>query len=591
MNRLQSLRSRLAALQGARAFARWATGWSAIVIAVVAILAIIFALDWSFRLEVPQRLVVLGIAFFSMLWAFRKYTLPFLGIREDLVQMALFVERQQQIDSDLVAALQFETAEKGRFGSAGLQTAVVDYVAEASPKINVFEGFDRSQMQQRAFWMAVAVAAAVAVGVLFPQHLAVFFNRLVLGNRHYPSLTRIVEVAVNGKTVLEAASWTDSQQPAEIRCAQGHPVSFRIRCEGSIPKSGTAQLVSQNQSAGRTTIDLIRQGDEPIFSGELGRLVDGVRYTLKLGDAFTDAAEILLVPLPVIEPQIKTLPPSYAQAEQPSEPTTSRQLAVLEGTKIEFSVTCTNKKALTDCVLTVKTKAATEQIPLQPTDDTRTKWSLADTNNALAVVREELQYDLQVTDADGLQLETPIHGAIRLKADRAPVVTAEVVHKVVLPSAEPVVDYRALDDFGLARLRVLVEVERKEEPSTDTFVDPTESTEGGKKVELEHASLDVLPAGKKITTNEMPAAGKYPLKLAGLKLSRGPLQKGDRVKVVVEATDDRGESEGRASPSEPLVLEISDESGVLQAISEADLKSEERLTDIIKRQLGIGESP
>jgi hypothetical protein len=39
------------------------------------------------------------------------------------------------------------------------------------------------------------------------------------------------------------------------------------------------------------------------------------------------------------------------------------------------------------------------------------------------------------------------------------------------------------------------------------------------------------------------------------------------------------------------VLEISDESGVLAAISEADPRSEEKLTDIIKRQLGIGETP
>jgi hypothetical protein len=46
-----------------------------------------------------------------------------------------------------------------------------------------------------------------------------------------------------------------------------------------------------------------------------------------------------------------------------------------------------------------------------------------------------------------------------------------------------------------------------------------------------------------------------------------------------------------AYQGDPLVLEISDESGVLAAISEADPRSEERLTDIIKRQLGIGESP
>jgi hypothetical protein len=68
------------------------------------------------------------------------------------------------------------------------------------------------------------------------------------------------------------------------------------------------------------------------------------------------------------------------------------------------------------------------------------------------------------------------------------------------------------------------------------------------------------------------------------------------VKLTLEVTDYRGENEqgqpvGQSHASESLVLEISDESGVLAAIGEADERSEQRLTDIIKRQLGIGETP
>jgi hypothetical protein len=44
--------------------------------------------------------------------------------------------------------------------------------------------------------------------------------------------------------------------------------------------------------------------------------------------------------------------------------------------------------------------------------------------------------------------------------------------------------------------------------------------------------------------------------------------------------------------SEPAVLEISDENGVLSAISEADKRSEQQLNEIIQRQLGTeGERP
>jgi hypothetical protein len=59
---------------------------------------------------------------------------------------------------------------------------------------------------------------------------------------------------------------------------------------------------------------------------------------------------------------------------------------------------------------------------------------------------------------------------------------------------------------------------------------------------------------------------------------------------LVSTLDYRGDLPGESYPSDPLVLEISDEAGVLAAISQADEKSEQRLTDIIKQQLGIGET-
>jgi hypothetical protein len=89
----------------------------------------------------------------------------------------------------------------------------------------------------------------------------------------------------------------------------------------------------------------------------------------------------------------------------------------------------------------------------------------------------------------------------------------------------------------------------------------------------------------------LPLDSTFTLSLSPLKLT-----KGDRLKITLEVVDYRGENEageptGYRYQSDPLVLEISDESGVLAAIAEADENSEKRLTDIIKRQLGIGESP
>lgn len=94
-----------------------------------------------------------------------------------------------------------------------------------------------------------------------------------------------------------------------------------------------------------------------------------------------------------------------------------------------------------------------------------------------------------------------------------------------------------------------------------------------------------------IRGDRLPLDASFTLSLSPLKLT-----KGDRLRITLEVCDYRGENEageptGERYQSDPLVLEISDESGVLAAISEADERSEQRLTDIIKRQLGIGESP
>ena len=74
-------------------------------------------------------------------------------------------------------------------------------------------------------------------------------------------------------------------------------------------------------------------------------------------------------------------------------------------------------------------------------------------------------------------------------------------------------------------------------------------------------------------------------------MSQLGLEKGDRLKLTVEVLDYRGDQDGVWASSEPIYLEVSDESGVLAAISETDERSEQRLDDLIRRELGIGDEP
>jgi hypothetical protein len=234
-----------------------------------------------------------------------------------------------------------------------------------------------------------------------------------------------------------------------------------------------------------------------------------------------------------------------------------------------------------------------------------TRWSLPVKGTVFSPLLRETRFEIQVIDQDGLQLESPLRGAIRIKADRPPLCAGGVVHRVVLPTAKPVIEYRVNDDYGIAGLVLQVQVERGQNGASATDrpvgaeTSPSGESSSGQApqpVELS-AALPLIETPPILLTDRLPYSSRYELDLASLQVVKdgrpvpAALVKGDRLKLTLQATDYRGDLAGESYLSEPLVLEISDESGVLSAISEADQRSEERLEEIIKQQLGIGGSP
>src|SRR6185436_14001534 len=104
MTRLAPLRDRLADLRRRRAAVRWGAGVAALGLAMLWTLAVAFVIDWSLEMSKPQRLVMILAGIGIIVWAVRRFTLPWLKVTESELDMALLVERQQKLDSDLVAA-------------------------------------------------------------------------------------------------------------------------------------------------------------------------------------------------------------------------------------------------------------------------------------------------------------------------------------------------------------------------------------------------------------------------------------------------------------------------------------------------------
>lgn len=568
MTKLSSLRSRISDLRRRRGAVRHGAGYAALAIAALWILVAAFLIDWTFSLSKPQRALLLVAAAAGVAWCFRKYTLPWFATKESDLDVALMVERKQKIDSDLVAALQFESPDAARWGSTQLEGAVIDYVADFSRNWNIFEGFSAKDLSKRAAWLVATVLLIGGAVIWRPDFAQAFLNRMLLGSAHYPTRTQIEAVAINGKPIDLSQG-----EAAVLKFPYGQPLKVEVKGAGELPARGRINFNATGDGAD-ANVELARKQDADaaaMYAGELPKLVDSVYTEIYLGDAWTDPLLVQMVALPVIDTKLTPVPPPYARGLEEDDAVApgSRMLSVIEGSRVELEVTCANKP-----LASAKLKIDDEMYPLVKSGgNTQAKvvWTLNVDESPLRRVTKPLRYEVLVVDEDGLSPETPVTGAIRIKADNRPRIMGDVVTRFVLPTGAPEIEYRASDDYGIKELSIQLETLRGDK------------TGAAMPISTVTRAMKTVPKGRWITREEMPVKDSYALDLSSLSL-----EKGDQVRLTLQVVDYRGEGEGQVASSEPIVLEVTDESGILAAISESDERSARQLDAIIERQLGVG---
>jgi len=576
MTRLTELRRRLARLRRRRRFIRWETGYSALLLAVLWALAAAFLIDWFFEMNRPQRAVSLVLCAGVTIWAFRRYTLPWLGRNETEVDVALLVERLEHIDTDLVAAVQFESPEAVQWGSVQLEQVVIDDVAARAKKIDVMRGLSREELSRRSILLLLTLVLWIAGAIYFRNHTRAFFNRFLLGSMHYPTRTVIESITVADQEVDPARPW---RTPVRVR--YGAPVPFEVRCSGELPDKGKAVLTAL-ESGLKTTLALEPVDGQPgVYAGTIGedkgdsasrsRLTESADYQLFLGDAWTDPARLILAPLPVVEVELEVEAPPYAKASPDATPVTMprglQQISVIEGSRVVLRVY--SDKPLKEATVSIE-KQAHKLRRADPDGPDAAKspheqWIL-DEDSPLSAVTKPIWYRVQVTDTDDMQLERPIEGSIRIQTDFPPRIAAGVVTEYVLPTAKPTIYFQAIDDYALAR----VSVKRK-------------VTHANGETEEKESDIYRLPSGE---SPKKRLQQNFPFELAPL-----GLKKGDRLEITLKAVDFRGSRDGKSASAEPLVFQVTDEAGIFEHMGEADRWSARQLKTMIQRQLGIGESP
>jgi hypothetical protein len=571
MTRLIDLRRRLAALRRRRQRIRVGTGIAGLLAAALIILATVFLLDWLFEMSRMQRVVLLALSVGSVLWAVRRYLLPWVGHRETDLQMALLVERHHDIDSDLIAALEFESPEALEWGSPELENAVIQNAAVATRRLNVMQGVSTEELKRRSSVAATAIGIWLLVGLLFPYHVLTFAQRMLLGAQHYPTRTVLESIVVNGRKV-------DPVYPAEyaIKVYYGQPVRFEVACDadGVVPQeAGRIRLVAR-QSGVQTQLPLTAATENgALFIAEWARPAEDVDYQVFLGDAWTDPGQLTVTQPPVVELQPEVIPPQYVGkgSDRIRMPPGLLQFSVVEGSQVGMRLL--SDKWLKRAYLTINEQQYPFVRDETKRDDGRDAWVFENVDSPLGAVTELTRYAVQVLDGDDQPLEKAREGLIRIQADGPPRIASATVTIYVLPASKPTVYFRAIDDYGLGEITALREIVR---------------ADGA--VEEDELTIYRLPANERPQKN-IDSSVVFDFGTIKTDTGEARLAKGDTVKITLRAADFRGRQPGRTALAEPLVFQVTDEQGILAAMIEADRQSAQQLQTMIQRQLGIGDSP
>ena len=389
MTMLSKLHRRLAHLRRRRRLIRWGTGYSAPLTALLWLLVALFLADWLLHMDVWAQIVGMAVAGLCLIWIFRRQTLPWLGDGETEVNMALFVQQQHHIDTDLVAALEFERPEAPTWGSVQLEEQVIQQTAELTRDMDVTEGLKKDRLRRRMTTLLITAAVVALAVVRFPDYTWVFLNRLLLGRAHYPTRTVISALEVNGHAI-DLNAW---QKPS-LSGSYGRPIRFKVLAVGRIPEEGrvavrivsggleSAVKLEKLKAPAGVAVDAgvpptsaqgkpVASAPSPLpspggrggtgtaedkqvaFAGELPRLLETINFQVFLGDAWTDPAEVRVVPLPLVNVSLLVTPPSYAKNDPTvaSGTTGLRRIYVIEGSRVNMRII--SDKRLREATVTI----------------------------------------------------------------------------------------------------------------------------------------------------------------------------------------------------------------------------------------------
>jgi hypothetical protein len=420
---------------------RWflVDGLSRVLWLLIGLCALDLVIDWFFRMDKPQRFVMLALIVGAVGWlAWRRLFRP-LSAQVSDDALCLQVEKgNKQLSEGLISALQFARMPdvSARGMSPALVRQTVLYGTQAARDVRFGDVLDAKQFQMNLGLLVVAIAAIVGTGVgtLFQgSPLNIWFKRnLLFGDDLWPQKTYLdVKRVENGRVKFpRGEDWT---QVVEV-----------LEKSDVVPDS---VYIDFRHSHGRSVQSMKKKPDNPReFETVFTNVIEEFEFRARGGDAVSPWIRVELVETPAVNAlKLEVTPPKYTGEKVVELPSGKGPYFVLKGSTLKLSGTA--NKELAEATLLIEGKK-------HPLD-----LATGGTQFSGAVAAKELtagQYVLDLHDTEKLTSKRPTAFGLRIRADREPRVRTKLigVSGMVVPRARIPLNARLTDDYGITSVEV-----------------------------------------------------------------------------------------------------------------------------------------
>jgi hypothetical protein len=491
---LAGIESRLASLRGQIRRLFLIDGISRLAAGLVVFVAATFALDWSFHLPSPVRLVFLAGGGAALAWiALRRIVYPLsVGISDD--DLALFVERHYpELNDRLISAIQLARSGTGGtedrlagFNSPELVDELLRDAAHASEALDFNRVVVRRHVMKIAAWAGAATLLLAVVAVVKSDLAGIYARRIIGLGAKWPQRTHLRVLGFDPLTRTKTF-------------ARGDDITIAVRAEGSDPGKVTFLFDFKTGEHGEEK----RERAQNLYLLQLANLSGPFTFRVRGGD---DESELYFVetqnPPALTDQQAFFEYPEYLALDNtpPDRPEQLGNLQVPLGTRVRLAATANEDLASAKLVVGPRGREKETDLALEKDKEGRPRRIAG----GFPVDEPSLEYEVRLKAANSLENRDAFRYSVRGLPDLKPAIQVfeppgdENITDVCRRPVEVI----TTDDYGVARIAMEVRVvgprttEWKETPFGPDHNRPREYDPRGKKVRSTH-TLDAPALGVK----------------------------------------------------------------------------------------------